>query len=446
MKILTRYILAAYLRNYIISLMVLIGLYVVLDMVFNFDEFSVSRDDVHASAMVLNILQYYFFQSFRIFAQLSGVIPVVAAAFTFLRLSRFNELTAMMAAGMHLVAVARPAIIAAVVVSLGLPLINQEIIIPSIIPQLTRARSEDADAQQRLNAIQNMRDVMPGQDDKTFGLLFAADYKAPTESSPAVMEKIDRLQIDDQFNLTAHLTADRATYDPDMLASTLVVSNRWAQQAKQSVQTFATNLYSAKTADAGDSTLIELCGTKAQLDSAVQSLASYGAKEISRGGSWKLDNGQLTTDVSSRKRHTEPALYYNSNVTPEEISLYRSGDYVELLSTSRINELLQRTQVYGANDLLRVKHARLAQLLINIFMVLLAISCVLIREQGQLRLAIIRCLILVGSCMATIFICQNLASNPPSANWDDSWPALMAWMPIFIFGPLSVFMLDRVKT
>lgn len=379
MKILTRYILYQYLRNYVISLFVLIGLFIVLDMVFNFDEFAVSREGAGAGTMLLNIGQYYFFQSFRIFAQLSGVIPVVAAAFTFLKLSRFNELTAMMAAGMHLVRVARPAIIAAVVVSLGLPLLNQEFMIPAIIPQLTRGRTDAADQHQHSNAIQNMRDVRPGEGDN-FGLLFAAEYTPTIDNQPATMEKLDRLEIDDQFNLVSHLTADKATFDP-------------------------------------------------------------------ASGAWKLDNGQLTSDVSTRRRHTEPAAVYKSNVTPEEVALYRSGDYVELLSTSRINELLQRQAVYGANDLLRVKHARLAQLLLNIIMVLLAISCVLIREQGMLRLAVMKCLILVGLCMVTVFICQNLAANAPvDPAWADRWPALMAWMPIFIFGPISVFLMDRVKT
>src|SRR5205814_5273229 len=38
MKILDRYVLITFAKNYLISLMVLLGLYVVLDMVFNFDE------------------------------------------------------------------------------------------------------------------------------------------------------------------------------------------------------------------------------------------------------------------------------------------------------------------------------------------------------------------------------------------------------------------------
>ena len=38
MKILDRYVLTTFIKNYLISFMVLIGLYVVLHMMFNFDE------------------------------------------------------------------------------------------------------------------------------------------------------------------------------------------------------------------------------------------------------------------------------------------------------------------------------------------------------------------------------------------------------------------------
>jgi lipopolysaccharide export LptBFGC system permease protein LptF len=380
MRILTRYILTAYIKNYLISLFVLIGLYVVLDMVFNFDEFAGARESTSAGSTVWNILSYYFFQSFRIFAQLAGVIPVAASAFTFLRLARFNELTAMMAAGMHLVRVATPAIICAVIGSILLPLINQELIIPNIIPQLTRSRSDQIDVKQ-LRAIQAMRDADQN-------LLYCARYDPPTPNAPAAMTELDVLLLpndnasSEEFALKGHITATRAVYN-----------------------------------------------------------ASSGA--------WDLDGGHLTTGLSSRagRRDTKDIAQYKSNITPEEIALFRSGDFVELLATPRINELLQRTQIYGTNDLLRVKHGRFAQLLLNIIMVLLAISSVLIREPGQTKYAVMRCLIMVGLCMAAIFICQSVADRPPPGPfWADRWAALTAWTPILIFGPLSVFLMDRVKT
>src|SRR4051812_12729499 len=99
MKILDRYILISFIKNYCISFMVLVGMYVVLDMVFNFSSLVQFEPNASAIDTMLGTLRdmadYYFYQCFLFFTQLSGIIPVVAAAFTLMRLSRFNELTAM---------------------------------------------------------------------------------------------------------------------------------------------------------------------------------------------------------------------------------------------------------------------------------------------------------------------------------------------------------------
>ena len=141
MKILDRYVLFTFLKNYLISFMVLIGLYIVLDMVFNFDELAEVQSKTGGAggfasmlAMLRSIGDYYFYQTFRIFAQLSGVIPIVAAAFTLIRLSRFNEMTASLAAGVPLLRTAMPIIIAAIILNILL-MVDQELIIPGMIPE-----------------------------------------------------------------------------------------------------------------------------------------------------------------------------------------------------------------------------------------------------------------------------------------------------------------------
>lgn len=108
MKILDRYVLSTFLKNYLIAFMVLVGMYVVLDMVFNFDELvdvkgvgEASKTDVWET--IAGIADFYFYQVFVFFVYLSGMIPVVAAAFTLLRLARFNELTAVLAAGVPMI-------------------------------------------------------------------------------------------------------------------------------------------------------------------------------------------------------------------------------------------------------------------------------------------------------------------------------------------------------
>ena len=100
----------------------------------------------------------------------------------------------------------------------------------------------------------------------------------------------------------------------------------------------------------------------------------------------------------------------------------------------------------GVNQLLRVKNSRFTQPLINIILLLLAIPCVLTRQPGQLKAAAIKCLVLSGLCLGTVFLAQLLANTPPTPDLTMTWPAIMAWMPIFLFGPLAVWLLDRVQT
>ena len=88
MKLLDRYVLFLFIKNYLISLAVLIGMYVVMDMVLQFNNIVTVSKQVNGSGLetFLTTLQdvggYYFYQCFAIFTQMSGIIPVVAAAFT----------------------------------------------------------------------------------------------------------------------------------------------------------------------------------------------------------------------------------------------------------------------------------------------------------------------------------------------------------------------------
>src|SRR5438270_6822551 len=147
MKIIDRYVIWSFVKNYVISMMVLIGMYVVLDMVFNFNNLVEFQSDPGASAvqnmlsMLWDIVSYYAYQCLLFFVQLSGIIPVVAAAFTLIRLSRFNELTAMLAAGVPILRVAAPIVLAGIVLN-GLLVLDQEFVIPGMIPKLIRDHDE----------------------------------------------------------------------------------------------------------------------------------------------------------------------------------------------------------------------------------------------------------------------------------------------------------------
>src|SRR5258707_6309359 len=117
MKILDRYVIISFIKNYCISFMVLVGMYVVLDMVFNFSNLVQFQPNASAVDTLVETLRdmgdYYFYQCFLFFVHLSGIIPMIAAAFTLMRLSRFNELTAMLAAGVPLLPIGIVIVLAA---------------------------------------------------------------------------------------------------------------------------------------------------------------------------------------------------------------------------------------------------------------------------------------------------------------------------------------------
>jgi len=384
MKLLDKYVLVSFLKNYLISFMVLIGLYVVLDMVVNFDELAAaSPRDLQAqvtafdstTALLKGLVDFYFYQSFLIFVHLSGIIPVVAASFTLMRMQRFNELTASLAAGVPLLRTATPLILAAVVLNVLL-VVDQELLIPNMIHKLVRKHDYGVDQDSRAFRI----DAMRAEDGAK---LFAARYHPNTERAPR-MEMLSIIEQDENFRPISHIRADSAV---------------WDDQGKQ----------------------------------------------------WTLENGWIDRNLSpesGKSVQSERISVYKGKITPEEIMLYRSGNFVELLSTQRINELLQRPLSYGRGNLLRVKHTRgVTQMTINMILLLLAISAVLTREPQQLKTAATRSIFLTGMLMTAAFASQELAGQaPPNPMLANQWPALMAWLPIFIFGPISVILLDKVKT
>jgi lipopolysaccharide export LptBFGC system permease protein LptF len=381
MKIIDRYVLGMFVKNYFITFMVLIGMYIALDMVFNFGNLTQNRtatiEGISLGRVIYDIFDFYFYQSFVYFVQLSGMIAVVAASFTVMRLSRYNEMTALLAAGTPLLRVVLTVLLAGVVVNLVLLPIDQEIIIPRMIPKLMREHGEIHQTSIRTFQVSFMQDKFNG--------LLSGRYTPPSEDSPARIQILDIIERDSELRPVAHISADEAVWND-------------------------------------------------------------------RLGRWDLTNGHEVPIASPTSIHQiTPRLVaaYQSDITPEEIALNNLGkDYIQLLPTIRIDELLSpsRSKSYGTINLLRTKHMRFTQPIANVILLLLAVSTVLTREPGFLKTAAAKCMILTTLCSVSMFLANQLAGSPMSATMINLWPALMAWLPIFIFGPLAVYLLDHVKS
>jgi lipopolysaccharide export system permease protein len=140
MKILDRYVAKNFLVGYGIALGVLLGLRIIIDLFVKIDEFT-EHMDLGTLAVLKNIVTFYGLNCTLYFRDFAGMITVVAAAFSFGKMVRSNELVAVMASGVSLKRVIGPVVFLAVLLT-GVLVADQELIIPQLADQLVR--SQDA--------------------------------------------------------------------------------------------------------------------------------------------------------------------------------------------------------------------------------------------------------------------------------------------------------------
>ena len=127
-----------------------------------------------------------------------------------------------------------------------------------------------------------------------------------------------------------------------------------------------------------------------------------------------------------------------TDLTPEEMTLRQHGDWVELMSISEINRLLASGKAPDPASADLAKHLRIATPVINLVMMLVGIPFILSRERN------IRASASLSVAMAVaVYVVALLCRQLGGAGLD---PALAAWGPVLIFGPVAVWVLDSVKT
>jgi lipopolysaccharide export system permease protein len=140
MKKLDKYITKNFLIGYAISFCVLMGLRIIIDLFVNLDEFA-EHTDLGTLTVLKNMLSFYGLNMTLYFRDFAGMITVVAAAFSFGRMVRANELVAIMASGVSLKRVVGPVIVLALLFTVLL-ILDQELLIPSLSDKLVRDRDE----------------------------------------------------------------------------------------------------------------------------------------------------------------------------------------------------------------------------------------------------------------------------------------------------------------
>jgi len=140
MKILDRYVAKNFLIGYCIAFCVLVGLRIIIDLFVNLDEFT-QHADLSAAVVIKNIFTFYLLNNTLYFRDFAGMITVVAAAFSFGKMVRHNELVAVMASGVSLKRIIFPIVFLSLLLT-GVLVIDQEFIIPPLADKLVRSHND----------------------------------------------------------------------------------------------------------------------------------------------------------------------------------------------------------------------------------------------------------------------------------------------------------------
>jgi len=162
------------------------------------------------------------------------------------------------------------------------------------------------------------------------------------------------------------------------------------------------------------------------------------AWDLGRGTIFERPTGGASGPLASGGQlDKQPISRYHSDLRPEDLVLRQAGQWIDFLSVGQMVALERR----GARNprIAQAKHGRFTQPLINMLLLLLGIPFFLTREPRPVLTSGAICVGVGGLFFVFSFISQNLI-------YSSSLPALSAWLPIIVFGPLVVVLLDSIRT
>ncbi len=197
-SIVDRYIARTFVSSYLVLIVIGLGLYVLFDVVGNFDELT-HDNGLPTGEVFARIADFYLANLALYYSQMSGPVMAAAAAFTLAAMARNNELTALLVAGMPLPRLILP-IFATSIFLIAIWAVDREIVIPSLATKI--ARTHDDIFVERTEGVRCARDEN--------GAILTAARFSPTA---ARLERLYIIEPDEEGNPGGAIAADAAVYD-----------------------------------------------------------------------------------------------------------------------------------------------------------------------------------------------------------------------------------------
>jgi lipopolysaccharide export system permease protein len=162
------------------------------------------------------------------------------------------------------------------------------------------------------------------------------------------------------------------------------------------------------------------------------------------GGRWEL-TGCVPAEVDASAlagilevRDQGRFTLYTRNVDFE--GLTRDPNWFQRTSTWSLYQELLRPESTRLAAVAVLFHQRLTRPLLGMVLVLLGLSVILTDQNRNVIVSSGLCLVLCGIFFAACYACKMLGDS------EIVRPALAAWLPVMVFGPVSLVMFDAVHT
>jgi len=387
MRILDRYVAKNFLIGYFIAFCVLTGLRIIIDLFVNLDEFT-KHTDLETALVIKHIFTFYLLNTTLYFRDFAGMITVVAAAFSFGKMVRHNELVAVMASGVSLKRIIFPIVFLALLLT-GVLVIDQELIIPPLADKLVRSHND-----------------LPGQE--TYQVRFISDGKGSL---------INSLKFDVETS---------TLYDPTILLRRQIKPGIWEVTGR---------------IDAGKAVYKKQTSRRFPFPGLKEPAVWYFYTRSPETGEW-LSHG-LMFEKGSR-RGLQPVEFYISDITARDIPIRCESEHKTLLSLQQLRALeAQKILITDTAQLSSQKHFHITDPLINLVMLMISLPILVCRDPKSVKSAVMISFALTGACFIFTFVCKILATE---VIFDRVMPELWAWLPVFIFLPIAFIELDSMKT
>lgn len=129
---------------------------------------------------------------------------------------------------------------------------------------------------------------------------------------------------------------------------------------------------------------------------------------------------------------------YTRNVDFDRIT--RNSTWYMLFSTARLNDLLRGSDSRRLEAVAVLFHMRLTRPIVGLLLVFLGLSVILRDPNRHVFISAGLCLVVCTLLFSAVYGCKFLGDHDLLA------PAVAAWLPVIIFGPIAFVMFDSIHT